>query len=449
MKIKIILFFLLYSISYISLGAEQSESTAAKKQTTNTETKKEQSKKVPTKWVNLKKELKNRRSALTSPIVQRRLQRIHRTMSKKDSEDKVLELIEKLEKIVEKRLFDLARLYQLKAQVYLSKDDFKKASLYYKKAISLKRLSYNEHLSVLYDLATLNLFQNKIKKASQLTDQIFYLADTIPSSAYILKASLLVEQKKKKEALELVMKAIQSTTNPNENWLAFGAALNIDMEQYIPAARLLIKLTSSYPKKKKYWKQLSAIYLNINKDDRALATLDLAYKLDFLEKEQEILHLASLLMYQGLSFKAANLIEKSMKLKKVKATQKNHEILGDCWLRAEETKKALAAYHLAAPAAEDGKLFFKMSRIYMSNQNWSAVADNLQKALSKGGIKHLENIYISMGIAYVNLKKYAEAINSFEQVIATEAKGQHIKIARDWINYTKQLANSTASLHNE
>ena len=52
-----------------------------------------------------------------------------------------------------------------------------------------------------------------------------------------------------------------------------------------PRRRLLIKLTSSYPKKKKYWKQLSAIYLNINKDDRALATLDLAYKLDFLEKE--------------------------------------------------------------------------------------------------------------------------------------------------------------------
>lgn len=447
MKAKMIFFFLLYSISYTSVGMEKNK--PIEKTPTNPKNKKEQIKQIPKKWVQLKKELKNRRSALTSPIVQRRMQRILRTMSKKDSEKKTIELIEKLEKIVHNRLFDLARLYQLKAQVYLSQDDFKKAGLYYKKALNLKRLSYNEHLSVLYDLATINLLQNKIKKASQITDQIFYLADTVPSSAYILKASILVEQKKKKQALKLVMKAIQSTTQPNESWLAFGAALNLDMEQYIPAARLLIKLTGGYPERKKYWKQLSAVYLNINKDDRALATLDLAYKLDFLEKEQEILHLAGLLMYQGLSFKAANLIEKSLKLKKVKPTKKNQEILGDCWLRAEETKKALAAYHLAAPAAEDGKIFFKMARIYMGKQNWKAAVGSLQKALSKGGIKHLENIYISLGIAYVNLKKHTEAINSFEQVISTEAKGQQIKIARDWINYTKRLMNSTASLYTE
>ena len=430
-----IFFFLLYSISYTSVG----ENNSIEKPITNIETKEEKKKQIPKEWVDLKKELKNRRSALTSPIVQRRMQRILRSMGQKGSEKKTIELIEKLEKVVQSRLFELARLYQLKAQVYLSKDDFKKADLYYKKALNLKRLSYNEHLSVLYDLATIHLLQNKMKKASQITDQIFYLADTVPPSAYILKASILVEQKRKKEALKLVMKAIKSTPQPNESWLAFGAALNLDMEQYISAVRLLIKLTGFYPQRKKYWKQLSAAYLNINKENRALATLDLAYKLDFLEKEQEILHLASLLMYQGLSFKAGNLIEKSLKLKKVKPNKKNQEILGDCWLRAEEITKALAAYRLAASDAEDGKIFFKMARIYMSQQNWKEVIDNLKKALDKGGIKHLENIYISLGIAYVNLKQYEEAIKSFEQVISTEAKGQQIKIARDWINYTKRL----------
>ena len=445
MKTKITLFFLLCVVSHAGLGVEKKELVTAEKaktkNTKNTQTEKTKTTKVkiPTEWIALKKELKERRSALTSPIIQRRLQRIHRVMGQKNSEDKAIELIEKLEKVVKKRPFELARLYQLKAQIYLSKDDFKKAVLYYNKAIDLKTLSHREHLSVLYDMAILHLFQNKTKKASQLTDQLFYLADTITPSAYILKASILVEQKQKKEALEMVMKAIQSTPNPKENWLAFGAALNIDMEKYVPAARLLTKLTSSYSNKKKYWKQLSAVYLNINKDDRALATLDLAYKLDFLEKEQEILHLTSLLMYQGLPFKAANLIEKSMKLKKVKTDQKNYEILGDCWLRAEEIKKALKAYELSAPSAEDGKIFFKIGRIYMQNQNWEATVDNLNKALNKGGIKRLETLYISIGIAYLNLKKYEEAVTSFEQIIVIEAKGQHIKIARQWINYTQSL----------
>lgn len=453
MKTNIIVSFLLFFIGHTSTGVEQKEITKTKeKPTANTENGKEQIKKIPKKWTNLKEDLKNRRSALTSPAIQRRLQRIHNVMNKKNSENKAIELIQKLEKVVENRPFELARLYRLKAQLYLSTDKFKKASLYYNKAIDLKALSHRDHLSVLYDMATLYLLQNRLKKAYQLTDQLFYLADTITPSAYILKASILVEQKRKKAALELVMKAIQSTPNPRENWLAFGAALNLDMGKYIPAAHFLTKLTSSYPNKKKYWKQLSAVYLNINKDDLALATLDLAYKLDFLEKEPEILHLASLLMYQGLPFKAANLIEKSMKLKKVKTDQKNYEILGDCWLRAEETKKALKAYELSAPSAEDGKLFFKIGRIYMNNQNWKTAVDNLEKALNKGGVKHLENLYISIGVAYVNLKKYEEAVKSFEQVIVTEAKGQHIKIARQWINYTQSLMKNitnTASTNNE
>ena len=396
-------------------------------------------KKIPKEWVQLKKELKNRRSALTSPAIQRRLQRIHRLMNQKDSEDKVIKLIEKLEPVVQKRIFQLTHLYHLKAQVYLSKDDFKRAFLYYKKTIDLKTLPYREHLSVLYDMAILYLFQNKIQKASQLTDQLFYLADTVTPSLYILKASILVEQKYKKQALKMVMKAIQSTNNPKESWLAFGAALNIEMEKYVPAARLLTKLTSSYPNRKKYWKQLSAVYLNIKKDDRALATMDLAYKMDFLEKEQEILHLASLLMYQGLSFKAAHIIERAMKLKKVKFTQKNYEILGDCWLRAEETNKALTSYELAAPLAKNGKIFAKIGRIYMQKQNWSAVTNNFKKALNRGGIKYPEHIYIATGIAHLNLKQYTEAVKSFEQVIKTEAKGQLIKTARQWIDYTHKL----------
>ena len=153
--------------------------------------------KIPKQWVDFKKELKSRRNALTSPIVQRRLERLYRVMDQKDSEDKALKLINNLENVVQKRPFELARLYKLKAQVYLSKEDLKKATLYYNKAMDLKVLPYKEHLSVIYHMATLNLMNNKIKKASYLTRQLFYLSDTPSPSAYILKAYILIEQKQK------------------------------------------------------------------------------------------------------------------------------------------------------------------------------------------------------------------------------------------------------------
>ena len=390
-------------------------------------------------WAKLKKELKNRRSALTSPVVQKRLERIYRVLNNKNSEDKAIKMITNLEKIVKKKPFELARLYNLKAQLYLSKDDFKKATLYYDKALGLKKLSHREHLSVLYDKAVLFLLQNKIKKASQLVEQLFYLADDLSPSAYVLKATLLIEQKKKKQALKLIMKAINSSASPKESWLAMAVGLNIERENYIPAVKLLKQLTALAPEEAKYWKQLSAVYLNINKDDRALAVLDLAYKLQFLEKEKEILHLASLLMYQGLPYKAGQLLEQALKLKKLKPTQKNYEILGDCWIRAQETKKALQAYQISAPLAKDGKVFAKMGRIDMRHQKWKSAGHRFIKALEKGGIKRPEHIYISAGIAYLYLKQYTKAVSFFEQVIDTKAKGDKIKIARQWINYTNSL----------
>ncbi len=401
-------------------------------------------KQIPHKWELLKKELKNRQSALTSPMVQRRLERIHRVMGTKDSSAKAIALIEKLEKVVAKRPSDLARLYRLKAQIYLSGDHFKKADSYYNKAIRLKALTYREHLSVLYYQALLRVLQNDMSKASRLMDQLFYLTDKISPSSYVLKAFILTEQKQTKSALETIMKALRATSSPKEGWLALAAGLNIELKQYVPAIRLLTQLTATYPKKKKYWKQLSALYLNVSKDDRALATLDLAYKLDFLEKEQEILHLASLLLYQGLPFKCARLIERSMQLKKVKPTHKNYESLGDCWMRAYEMDKALQAYEKSAPFAKDGKLFAKVGRIYMSRQDWPAVVDNLKNALNKGGVRRPEHIYIALGAAYTNLKKYESAVQSFEQVIHTEAKGKVIKTARQWINYVGRLIKSEA-----
>ena len=389
---------------------------------------------IPQAWKDLKSELKNRKTTLISSVLNKRFQRIFRVMKRKDSEDKALKLIEKLEKVSQNRASDLVRIYFLKAQVYSSKDDFKNALLFYKRAMDLKKMSYNEHLSALYGMISIHVFQNRIKKASQLIDQWFYLADKITPSAYILKASILMEKNQKQEALKLVMKAIEESTQPAESWLAFAASLHWKMENYIKAAQMLEKLTASYPDRKKYWTNLSTVYLNINKDDRSVATLDLAYKLDFLDKGNEIVHLSNLLFYQGQPLKAAQLLTASLGSGKVKKNQKNYEMLGDCWKAAEGHKRALTAYQQASQYAISGRIFTKIGFIYLNNENWLETVNHFKKALNKGDIKRQEQIYIQMGVALFHLKQYAESITSFEQVLVMEIDSQWIKMAREWIN---------------
>ncbi len=387
-----------------------------------------------------RKELKNRPHLLFSPIVFKRLKWIHRLMGKKGSEKKALALIQKLEAVAKKRPFELAHLYMLQGKVYRSLDDYKNAFLFYQKAIDLKQLPFGYHLSVIFDIATLHLFQNNLLSAKRLIDRWFDLADEPTAEAYVLKAYIFIEKGKKNQALDLLMLAIKSTSHPRESWLSNAASLLTDRKKYVSAAQVLEKLVAHYPDKKQYWKYLSSVYLSIRKEDRAVATLDLAYKLDFLDKEREIVHLTSLLMYKGQPLKAGKLLQKAIRLKKVKKTYKNYELLGDCWFSAEETTKALKAYQLSAQigSKKQGDLFAKIGRIYLDQEKWSKVIKYYKLALLQKKLKKPEYSHISMGVAYFNLKQYKKAIQSFEQVAVTKAKVRLIKIAREWINHVKQ-----------
>ncbi len=382
-----------------------------------------------------KKELKARKNFLSSPVVSRRLQRIYRLMDKKDRIDDVLKQIEQLQKIVKNRPFELARVYVLKARIYFGKNDLKQAILFYNKALNTQKLPYVDHLSVLLDMSSVYLFQNHLQQAERWINQWFALADNPTSEAHILKAAILVEKGQKKEALKLVMKVLKESSRPKESWLALAASLLLEMKRYKEAGRLLNRLTAHFPDKKEYWKQLSAVDLQLNLESKALSISDLAYKLNFLSKEQDILQLASLFMYRDIPLKAARLVQKFIALKKVKKNPKNYEILGDCWFFAEEEEKALQAYHLSAKDAKDGRIFAKIGRIYLDQENWSQAVKHLQTALAKGKVKRPEYIDIALGMAYFNLKQYKKAVHAFEQVVATEAKGQWIKMAREWINY--------------
>lgn len=388
-----------------------------------------------------KEELKSRKSFLLSPAVHQRIQRIQRLMNKKDKTDEVSKLIEKLERVVKNRPAELAQIYVLKARIYYATDKLKQAILFFNKALNIQKLSYTDHLSVLLSISSIYYYQNHIQKSEQWLNRWFALTEKPLSDAYILKAAILFEKKQKKEALKLAMKVLKETSHPKEQWLDFAAMLLLDMKRYKEARRLLNRLTAHFPDKKNYWTNLSTVdsYLNLEKE--YLSITDLTYKLNFLSGEQNILRLVSAFSSQNVPLKAAQLMQKFIHLKKIKQNQKNYEILGNFWQDAEEDEKALHAYHLSAKHAKDGRIFAKIGRIYLDQEKWSQAAQHLQTALEKGKVKHPEYIDIHLGIAYFNLKQYEKAIHAFEHVVATEAKGQWIKMAREWINYVTNHMN--------
>ena len=395
-----------------------------------------------TKCKELKRELKSRRVDLTSSVVHRKFTQIERLMVQKDKEEETLSRIEELEEVVKNRIYSLARLYRLKAQVYSSMEKFQEAFEYYNKVIALNKLSYDDHISVLYDIARFYLYQDNLNKAEEIVEQIFCLTDKVAGALYILKATILNEKKQIKPALEMAMKAIESVSRPPESWMVLAARLHWEEENYVSAAKLLTTLTARYPDNKTYWKDLSSVNQNIDKGNKAASTLDLAHKLDKgLERESEILRLARLLNAQEQPFKAAKLIEKFMKQKKIKSTKKNYKALGEYWNRANEVKRALSAYEKAYRVAsksskKDWKLPAKIGEMYYRQEEWSKAVEYFNKALAVEGVKNKEDLLYYVGYALYRLNKCQEATQSLEVVITIKgATSQSIKKARQLIDF--------------
>ncbi len=109
-------------------------------------------------------------------------------------------------------------------------------------------------------------------------------------------------------------KAINLEQSPQEKWLQYKLSLNHSLKKFKNSQKILITLTSQYPEKGKYWKQLYQTYLSTFNDKKALAVMEMAYKEGHIQEEKEILNMASLMIYLKMPFKASVITEKEMKI---------------------------------------------------------------------------------------------------------------------------------------
>lgn len=390
---------------------------------------------VPSSFAKIdKEELKNRRSALTSEGTHRRLSRAHELLGQDKTND-AIDILERLLEATDKRPHEKAQVLQALGFAYAQKDNFKKGLALLQQSLDLAVLPYSATLSTLYTIAQIYVSQENYTVALEKINEWFSLADEPSPDAYVLKATIFAQQKKQKEALALVTKAIDMTDKPKESWLAFAVAMNYELAKYQEAARLLEKLTGLFPDKKKYWKQLAGVYLNLDKNPQALATMELAHKGNYLEQDSEYMNLTSLFLYGGIPLKAGQLLEKALAEGKVKKNQRNLEILGDAWSQAEESDKAILAYNESAKFAKDGRIYAKIGRIYLDQEKWAEADKNLTKGLRLGGIKNPQHVYMALGVARFNLKKFDSAHDAF---VAAKKSSDKVKVQADqWISFVK------------
>jgi len=330
--------------------------------------------------------------------------------------------------------YEKAIILQTYGFIYAAQNNYDQALRYLEQALKLDVLPEEATSRLVYNVAQLHIALKNYRKGLNLLLEWFKTAEKPTPEAHALAAIAYAELKEYRPAIPHVRKAVELSSNPQESWFQLWLSMHYELKEYPQAAEVLEMMVRRFPHRDKYWKQLSSIYLEIKQDDKALATMELAYTQGYVKEEKEILQLVNLYLFRKLPFEAGQVLEKALADGIVSGTQKNWELLGNAWMDAQENDRAIPALERAGGESKDGEIDLRVAYLYIEKENWNKAAEALARAVKKGGLKNTGMAYVMLGMSAYETKQYDKALNYFGQAKQFEKTRQ---TAGEWINHVQ------------
>ncbi|MGR5549532.1 tetratricopeptide repeat protein [Vibrio sp. DNB22_12_1] len=355
------------------------------------------------------------------------------------AEEKYSQAISKINSALEssgKKQYDKAVLLQQMGFLYSLKDDYPKAAKYFADALKLNALPVPVAQQVRYSLAQLYLAEGQFKKSVNTMNEWFKIAETTEEKpqahAYITLASAYIQLEDYKNAIPPTKKAIAMSKNPSESWYQLLMSAHYELKQFKSVAGVLKILTTKYPKNKRYWTQLSGIYMELNQERNALSTLEMAHKMGLFDKEKEYLRLVNFQAYQGVPYRAAKTLKEAIEQGHVEGNVDNLEKLGSFWQQAQELGLSIAVYQQAYRLAPKAKTQIKIARLMVLDKQYMAATKFANNIAPDANREQKGELNYIRGMAYFELNQPVNALKAMKSA----AQSPDMKAAANpWINF--------------
>jgi tetratricopeptide (TPR) repeat protein len=286
-------------------------------------------------------------------------------------------------------------------------------------ALALKGLDPASEQQVTFQLAGLHAQLSEYPQAMEVLDRFFAAASSPTPEAYYLKAVILVQLERPREAVEPAEEAVASSADPREGWLSLLSHVYYLVEDYAKMAATLERLIERNPRRKTYWLLLSAAYFELDREDDARATVALAHRMGILELDREHLALARLQLANGLPYECAGVVEQGMSDGVIPARKEGYELLTSCWLQARESDRALAPLARGAELAEDAKLYMVLAKVHLQREHYEEAIAALTAGLDKATPEQRGSVYLLIGVAQLGADRLDEAEQAFRSASAS------------------------------
>ena len=335
--------------------------------------------------------------------------------------------------------YETAQMYYFYGFVYYSMERYKDAINSYKQVLAqgVDNIPVGVELNTLKTISQLYFVTEDFKSALNYLNKWFAASETVGAEDYALRAQIFYQMGDEAGALKDMNRAVSMYEKegkiPKENWLSLQRFLYYEKNDYKQVTNILEKLVKHYPKGE-YYKQLAGMYGELKREQDQLHMMEAAYTAGALQKEKELLNMAYLYMGNETPYKGAKVIKKGIDQKKIERTSKNLETLAQAYQMAQELQKSIPELEAAAKLSDKGEIYSRLAGIYLDLDKNEKALEMGKKALAKGNLKRSDQLYIVLGMANANLKKYDDALSNLKKALKDERSK---KFAEQWITFVE------------
>jgi len=381
-----------------------------------------------------KVEKKKRPTQLVGPRIGKKVQKAFEAYSADDIKGALAILLE----IDGSKDYDKAYVDRMIAVMYATLGDNEQKTIeYLKKAIEPDLLNEGDHSESLKLLGDMQMQTKDFEGALKTYYAWMDFSGKSDGQTYIKIANAYYSLKQLDKVIEPADKAIAAFADkPNQNPYILKITSYYERKKYNEAVKVLETVIQLFPDNKQWWTQLPMFYLLVEDYEKAVQTLDLAYKLGHLDKESQIKTLASLYSQSETPYKAALLLEKYIASGLVKRDDKNISSLANAWHSAQHIDKAASYYGELAKMTNSAKHYRKQGMLLKQDEQFAKAIVALNKAIELDA-SNQGRIHMSIAESYFYLEEYKQAYAAIEEAMKDPSVR---KSARGWKSFIADTA---------
>ena len=347
-----------------------------------------------------------------------RLTEAQELMASNDVEGAVAKLKALLDDVKADTL-DQALTLQMLGYAEMSAERFDQAIRHLKRSLALNKLPEKVKYNVGYMVAQLHAAQNDFDEALAFAAEWFETLEDPSPPQMMFMANIYAQTQRYEEAAPYAERALAEAEKPRETWYQLLTAAYFELGRYQQAAVTLQRLLRLWPDKSGYWEQLASVYLVLEDEGRALATLRIAWLNGALEKNSSIRSMVQLAVARGVPEHAARMVEAAFEENLLAADADNLDLLANAWVAAREYDNAIAAFARMASLEANGAALVRAANLHIEAGRWASAEQALRDALDLG-LEKPGNAWLLLAIACAEQEKFSEGFAALRKARAFE-----------------------------